>query len=275
MFNEQSIRWVIAIKSEAKLIIENFQLEPFLNESHFKIYKNHLKNHWLIISGIGNKNVKNAISYLNKIVECNKSTIWINLGTAGFINSYGKLFYIDKIYENSLSRKLYPSTVITSDLPRQNLLTLEKPSENYFENMLIDMEGFTFYEETSKIASKELIVVLKIVSDDFKNPLKNFSSSQVELLVKNNLKSIEKLVGKLSELSQKLFKEIEIPNSYFTICDKWHFTFSQKNQLLSLIKRWEALFPNESLINDISNFKNSKLIIKFLNSKFKNYEIHW
>ena len=27
MFNEQSIRWVIAIKSEAKLIIENFQLD--------------------------------------------------------------------------------------------------------------------------------------------------------------------------------------------------------------------------------------------------------
>jgi len=57
-----------------------------------------------------------------------------------------------------------------------SLLTVERAQENYSENYMYDMEGSGFFETTSKIASHDLILVLKIVSDNSK--ITDISSSE-------------------------------------------------------------------------------------------------
>ena len=98
---KESIRWVIALKPEAKKIIEIYNLELCKKYSGFLVYCNKDQDHWLIISGIGEKNIKRSIDYLREISDVKKWTIWINLGIAGNADNYGKLFIVDEI--NSLS----------------------------------------------------------------------------------------------------------------------------------------------------------------------------
>ena len=65
-------------------------------------------------------------------------------------------------------------------MARLGLLTLSKPSQKYAEKNLFDMEGFSFYQEVEKITYRELIAVLKVVSDDEDNSIRKISGSNVE-----------------------------------------------------------------------------------------------
>ena len=51
-----SMRWVIALKAEAKEIIKQYDLISFDHEGPFPVYKNKSQDIWLTISGIGQIN---------------------------------------------------------------------------------------------------------------------------------------------------------------------------------------------------------------------------
>ena len=50
---KNSIRWVVALKEEAQIILDHFKLKPVNEKTIYPIYKNEEETHWLIISGIG------------------------------------------------------------------------------------------------------------------------------------------------------------------------------------------------------------------------------
>ena len=78
-----SIRWVIALKEEAQIIITQFKMSLLSQTSVFPIFKNFEGTHWLILSGIGRHNAAAATLYLYEKSNAPKWTSWINIGIAG------------------------------------------------------------------------------------------------------------------------------------------------------------------------------------------------
>ncbi len=45
-----SIRWVVALKEEAKMILDHYKLKAVNKKTIYPIYKNEEGTHWLIVS---------------------------------------------------------------------------------------------------------------------------------------------------------------------------------------------------------------------------------
>ena len=272
---KESIRWVIALKPEAKKIIEKYNLVLCKKYSGFQVYCKNDQDHWLIISGIGEKNIKRSISYLKEISDVKKWTIWINLGIAGNTDNYGKLFVVDEINSLSSPIRYFPHIGIKKNFNRKALMSLESPCDNYSDNYLIDMEGYSFFENTHKLSNRELIYILKVVSDDRRHSIKNISKDIIYKLISNVNNEINIIISYLIRISEIIFNEEIVAFDFDKLNNKWHFSFSQKVQMKSLVKRWKVLFPSRDIMKEVSHFKKSKLIIEYLNTKFENYEIEW
>ena len=93
-----SIRWVLALKEEAQVILDHFELKLVNEKTIYPIYKNKQETHWLIISGIGQSNAAASTAYLYLYSEASTYTSWINVGIAGSDKgNYGDLYLVDKI----------------------------------------------------------------------------------------------------------------------------------------------------------------------------------
>ena len=95
---KNSIRWVIALKEEAQVILDYYKLEPINEKTIYPIYKNEEETHWLIICGIGQNNAAASTAYLYVYSNASQYTSWINIGIAGSDKGdYGDLYLVDKI----------------------------------------------------------------------------------------------------------------------------------------------------------------------------------
>ena len=202
MNSTPSIRWLVALRAEAKEIISQYELKSFEHEGPYQIFKSTKYDIWLIISGIGNVNAAAASAYLFLKSKATPWSIWINFGIAGFEKNYGTIFKIDKIISQSNNKTFFPSKVIKDKIEYASLLTVDRAQENYSENYMYDMEGSGFFETTSKIASHDLILVLKIVSDNSNNKITSINKDNIDCLVKKNILAVKKCLKNLIDLSE-------------------------------------------------------------------------
>ena len=182
--NKMSVRWVIALKEEAKVILDYYEMALINKKTLYPIYKNIEETHWLILSGIGRHNSAAATSYLYTISNASKWTSWINIGIAGSgKGDYGNIYLVDKIF-NQNSYITYPATMPKSNLPKMSLLTTDIPITDYSSKELIDMEGSAFFDIASKLTSKEFICIMKIISDGPENNIKQLTKPRIIKLCK-------------------------------------------------------------------------------------------
>ena len=92
MNSPPSIRWLVALRAEAKEIISQYELKSFEHEGPYQIFKSKKYDIWLIISGIGKVNAAAASAYLFLKSKATPWSIWINFGIAGFEKNYGTIF---------------------------------------------------------------------------------------------------------------------------------------------------------------------------------------
>ena len=122
-----SIRWVIAMKSEAVAVCEWLCLKSVVHEGPFPIFSDLARRHWLVISGVGRVQAAAATMYLYNISAAKPWSIWVNLGIAGHGRAdYGTLFLVDKIVERSTGQRLYPRSLINLNVFEElnNAITL-------------------------------------------------------------------------------------------------------------------------------------------------------
>ena len=81
--SNMSIRWVVALKVEAEIILDEYNMNFDPEFTLFQVFRNFEKTRWLILSGIGRHNSAAATTYLYMISQASRSTSWINLGIAG------------------------------------------------------------------------------------------------------------------------------------------------------------------------------------------------
>ncbi|MDC0228100.1 hypothetical protein OAK51_06345 [Alphaproteobacteria bacterium] len=270
-----SVRWVIALKEEAKTILVRYKMKLISNKTLYPIFKNNEETHWLVLSGIGRHNSAAATSYLYTISKASKWTSWINLGIAGCgKGNYGDLCLVDKIVNNS-SQITYPTTIPKTNLHRMELLTTDVPITDYANQELIDMEGTAFYDIASKLTSRELICIMKVISDGPSNNINDLNKLKINQLIKSNISKINKVVLYFEKLSLHEDKIRKKPELFHNICSKWHFSTTQMHQLENLTRRLIIFSDKDDIMELIKGYKNSSSVITFLKSKINSNEINW
>ena len=270
-----SIRWVVALKEEAKTIIDHYKLSVIDRKSVYPVFKNFDETHWLVLSGIGRHNAAAATAYLYSISKSSKSAAWINSGIAGCgKGTYGDLCLVDKI-SNNYGKNRYPMTMSRSALSKMHLFTSDIPTNNYSSQELIDMEGSAFYDIASKFTSNELICLMKVISDGPNNDIEDLNKFKIRELINLNIASIKTIVSYYEKLSMDQYQIIQQPKILSEILSQWHFSVSQKHQLENLIKRINTLSKDEEIIKLIKDCKNSRSVITNLEAKILNTKVDW
>jgi hypothetical protein len=271
-----SIRWVIALKDEAEIIIQQYRMKLLSEKSVFPIFKNSEETHWLILSGIGRHNASAATLYLYEKSKAPKWTAWINIGIAGCGEGhFGDLCLVDKITNNSDRKVSFPSAMKNSPFPRMELLTTDIPIIDYSSKELIDMEACAFYDATSKFSSRELISIVKVISDGPSNNIKNLNRSIISKLITTNISNIIKIVLYYKNLSLDEYKRLKKPDIFYKICNQWHFTVSQQHQLERVLRRIATSNIKENILNLLKDCRNSKSVMSILNKQMESYEVDW
>ena len=275
LLNKMSVRWVIALKEEAKVILDYYEMALINKKTLYPIYKNIEETHWLILSGIGRHNSAAATSYLYTISNASKWTSWINVGIAGSgKGDYGNIYLVDKIF-NQNSHITYPATMPKSNLPKMSLLTTDIPITDYSSKELIDMEGSAFFDIASKLTSKEFICIMKIISDGPENNIKQLTKLRIIELLKLNLTKIAQVVSYYENLSENENQIKAKPDIFFKISSNWHFSVTQSSQLENLLRRLKVFCDNNEIMDLIKQCKSSSSVINSLNNKIENNKVNW
>ena len=273
--SNMSIRWVVALKVEAEIILDEYNMNFDPEFTLFQVFRNFEKTRWLILSGIGRHNSAAATTYLYMISKASRSTCWINLGIAGSGKGhYGDLCLVNKISNNG-SLNTYPATMPKVTFHKMNLFTTDVPLTDYTLHELIDMEGSAFYDITNKLSGREFICLMKVISDGPNNDIEDLNKFKIRELINLNIANIKTIVSYYEKLSMDQYQIIQQPKILSEILSQWHFSVSQKHQLKNLIKRINTLSKDEEIIKLIKDCKNSRSVITNLEAKILNTKVDW
>ena len=273
--SNMSIRWVVALKVEAEIILDEYNMNFDPEFTLFQVFRNFEKTRWLILSGVGRHNSAAATTYLYMISKASRSTCWINLGIAGSGKGhYGDLCLVNKISNND-SSNTYPATMPKVTFHKMNLFTSDVPLTDYTLHELIDMEGSAFYDITNKLSGREFICLMKVISDGPNNDIEDLNKFKIRELINLNIANIKTIVSYYEKLSIDQYQIIQQPKILSEILSQWHFSVSQKHQLENLIKRINTLSKDEEIIKLIKDCKNSRSVITNLEAKILNTKVDW
>jgi len=270
------IHFICALLAEARPIIEFYQLKHIGHDGLFNIYYNEAAEVSLTVSGVGKLACSAASIYSFDVLDSNASDVWINVGIAGHEkHPIGKLFLANYIEDQGSNLSWYPQILIKTNIEQENLLTLDKPSNQYDKN-LFDMEASGFMHSCSRFSTMELIHSLKIISDNALQPSLAIQKSEITLLVKNNLVNITQFAQQLRELSADLNKQPDIENQFMLITNKSHFSHYQRNRLRSILSRWQLINQGtEANFYLDESLRSAEEIMSFLENHLDNLPMHF
>jgi len=272
------ICWVIALTSEAKTLIEELKMYPLKGDTLFPVYKNKNEDEWLIITGVGKLNVASGVSYLYSLCPNARSSFWINFGIAGAgikVGNIGEIFIINELRDDSNRTIYYPFILPQLKIKNAMLKTFNQPQNIYESSFLFDMEGWVFYNIVQRKITRELIAVMKIISDNSTENMSSINKDFVKKLVKEkvkNLMSVRDIGYNLSSIEKERTKE---PYLFSDITKNIHFTFSQNKKLKKFLIRWDVLFPKRPLPPEIKDLNDAKSILDYLESCLDSHVLNW
>ena len=154
-------------------------------------------------------------------------------------------------------------------MQNQECLSIGKQRKNY-SSKVYDMESFGFYQSACKYSSKELLQIVKIISDnqfesiDFKN------KEVVYNIIFNHRKLIIELCTFMLNLKKEFYptsNEI-IENEFNNLFTKIKFTFTEREQMKALLNLYFTKYS--SLHDNMINFsENAAYNIKKLKEFLK------
>ena len=242
--------WVSALHCEAKPVIDFYRLKKSHDDNAFDLYRG--DNMACIISGTGKIASSAACAWIAARYQDEASIAWINLGTAGAAqHDLGTLFSLHQVIDADDGQRYYPAPAIKGELAGSACMTLSKPSEEYREDCLFDMEASGFMYASLRFSSAELIKSFKIVSDNRReNTGKNRQA--VSDLVHRNIDLIEQQARALIALNDEIAGLSPGLEHWQQLTTMAHFSQTQKNRLRVL---WRYLmnrgFDAETLLQQL------------------------
>ncbi|MDD2661251.1 MAG: hypothetical protein PHY54_16490 [Methylococcales bacterium] len=260
-----------ALPCEAKPLIEHFSLKRDAAVQPFAVYLNH--EICLTVTGLGKSAMAAGVAYTQALFASIEHPVMLNIGIAGHKDHpLGGLLLIDKIIDVDSRRSYYPALIFTPPCPSGSLQTVSKPLLNYDQLHLCDMEASAFYETAMRFSSSELILCLKIISDNQLSPVGNIQPKQVAELIAAHLPSIETLLMTVfAEVEQITTPETGL---FEQLIQRYHFSFNEKLQLKNQLSRWNIITGNEPLKFDETELRSGKDMLRWLEIKINKTEIY-
>jgi adenosylhomocysteine nucleosidase len=239
----------------------------------FRTYSNPDTGISLTVSGPGKINAAAATSYTHEYLNALENDVWLNIGTAGHRSlDVGQIVLAHQIIDVASDTTWYPQIIFTTSCPSRTLKTLDKPSCEY-EDYLFDMEAAGFFATASRVATCELVQVLKVISDNQIRPAGKPDKAMVSELITSQLNTIDSIIDSLQQLSRELANQNLPPPEYHTCLERWHFTQYERTTLYNLLKRWQVIFPDSPVIEQMDNIPNSRQFIQLLQERLNNASI--
>lgn len=244
------LNFVIALKAEAKPLIDAFQLthQP---DKYYPVFASEDKT--LVVSGMGRNQAAAATAWL---AARRPAKVWLNIGIAGHADQkIGTLLAAHKITEYHTAKSWYP-VHIKSPVATAALTTFDSVQRNYLATTLHDMEASAFYQTAVRFSIAELTHSVKIVSDNNLNPVDTLDKALVENLIASQLTQITDLCQHLCCLANET--EAGIPAAMIDLYLKnWKFTVTQQHQLQRLLRRRAALGLTPAQSSDLDSADKS------------------
>lgn len=256
-----------ALPCEAKPLIEHFSLKKDAAVQPFAVYLN--DEICLTVTGLGKIAMAAGVAYTQAQFASVEHPVLLNIGVAGHkYHSLGVLYLIDKIIDVDSQRSYYPPLIFKPPCPSGSLQTLSKPRLNYDQSHLCDMEASAFYETATRFSSGELILCLKIISDNQLSPAGNIQPKQVAGLIAAHLSTVETLL-------ERMVAKVELiatPETglFEQLIQRHHFSFNEKLQLKNQLSRWNLVTDHKPLMFDDTLLQTGKEVLRWLDIEINN-----
>ena len=246
------INWVVALRPEARAVIDHFSLQPFGEGGLFPMYASPDRAMRLVISGPGKVHAAAATAALASVEneEQIDSRGWLNFGIAGSGElCFGETFLAGKVVEEATENAWYPVATWSKkqDLPRRSVTTVSCPTEEYPpDGELVEMEAAGFYPIALRDSTVELCHVLKVVSDDPEHPIEKIDKAFATQLCRDALETSDSWIAAFLDLGREDAARQVAPQGYAELISHLHFTVTQRHQLRRLLQQWHANHPGET-----------------------------
>lgn len=262
------IHWVVALRPEAKAVIEKFAMNLDQGASAlFPVYRSKCGKHDLVISGPGKVNAAAATGYLAGLTADDGATWgWLNFGIAGSGgDDFGEVFLASKISDSATGRSHFPPCLWDRKLTpqRKAVLTVDQPCEIYPGNeVLVEMEASGFYSTAIKCQTLELCQSIKVVSDDPGHSISAITKGSVSTMCVNALAMLEPWLNAFSDSIKALDSVNSDPPAMAALLAGHHFSVTREHQLRRLIQLWRARFGDNLPELDPNSYPNARACIE-------------
>jgi len=242
------MNFVVAFLAEAQPVIEFYHLEKIATPKGI-VFQN--DQHSLIIGGLGREKAFDSTQLLAQI-QGEKNMGWLNLGIAGHGSLHmGELFMAGKIIDDASDEAFYPPQIYDHSFPISTLCTSTKPVNQYEHRTGYDMEAHAFYEAASDWSTRELIQVVKVISDTPSHPVEKIKPKEATRLIEAKMMELDPLITQIDHLSHELRPDEEVQ----TLCnqiEKLHaFSITRTYQLKNLIRHAKLLKLDMKKIDEL------------------------
>jgi adenosylhomocysteine nucleosidase len=243
------MNFVVAFKGEAQPLIDFYQLAK-VEDTPYPLFRNH--QHSLIISGLGRDRAVSATTALHQVT--NKANLgWMNLGISGHGSlGFGEAFIAGKITDDSSIESFYPPQIFEHTFAVSCLQTCSRPCSNYQPDLGYDMEAHAFYRTACRFSIRELVQVIKIVSDNPDHDLNQVNPKQVPAMIETRLKEIDDLVNQIDTASLAMQSDAEVSEIIQKIQSVHSFSVTHTHQLHDLLLQAQSLGVNLAEIEEIT-----------------------
>ena len=245
-----AIHVVTALAEEARPLIDSLGLERLVSRSPFPTYHN--GDWWLSVSGIGKAASAAATALLFARAGERRRQVWLNIGVAGHRDlPVGQLVIADQLIDKATDRRWYPQVLIDPGCPRTSVCTVERVESEYRDQLVFEMEAAGFFGTAIRFSTAELIHVFKVVSDNRLNPVESLARARMGELVAAAVPQIERFGRSLAELAEEARPPSPDERVVGAFERRWHFTVTQRRQLLRILNRLEALEPGLDVLASV------------------------
>ena len=263
--------WVSALHCEAKPVIDYYRLKKSADNNPFDLYLS--DGMACVISGIGKVSAAAACAWSAAQFQRRASLAWINLGTAGAgEHEIGSLFSIHQVIDADDGQRYYPAPAAADRLDGSACMTLSRPSEDYRDECLFDMEASGYMYSSLRFSSAELIRSLKIVSDN-RHHKTGKDRRRVSELVQHQIDGIAQEAKSLIALNDELAALSPDAQCWQRLTELAHFSQTQKSRLRVL---WRYLmnrgFDAEKLLSDLAGSPASTIISELEQTGYRDSE---
>ena len=240
------VNLVVAYAAEARPLVQHFGLTPAGTNGGFHLHASEWMQ--LVVCGVGKSAAAAATGYLFARGGSGRDQAWLNVGIGGHRDlPVGSVRLAHRVLDRATGQRWYPQPTFRLECGTCDVVTVDVPEETYPEDAIYEMEASAFYDTCVRFSSAELVHVIKCVSDNRSEPLRNVTPQRTERLLEDALAVIDAAVAAMSEAAATQRRLHADPPELAAFLERWHFTATQTLQLRDALRRWALIRPQPAM----------------------------